>query len=1104
VIRRAWIPVVAAGAVLLGAAALAAAPPEPVVEFNRDIRPILSENCYQCHGPDKNQRQGGLRLDLPAGALADLGGRRAITPGNPAKSELLHRVITSNDGRKMPPESTGKRLTRAQTETLRRWISQGAKWQKHWSLLPPPRTALPPVRLQGWVRNPIDRFVLDRLEREGLRPAPEADRATLIRRVSLDLTGIPPTPQEVDAFVMDRSPGAYERVVDGLLRSPRFGEKLASRWLDAARYADTNGYQSDGERFMWRWRDWVIDAFNRDMPYDRFTVEQLAGDLLPNATLEQKIASGFNRNHRGNGEGGIIPEEYQVEYVVDRVETTSTVFLGLTLGCARCHDHKFDPLSQKDFYRFYAYFNNLPERGRANKYGNSPPLIPAPTAAQQAQLAALEQKLTAAEKHEELLSGRRASAQTVWERELLQASTQDWSSSDELECRLSLDNELQWEGSSLTKDAPKTARFVGEGVAFGPGKVGAGVRLVGRGFVDAGNVADFGFYDRFTLAAWFRADDQRGGTLISRMTDADRGDGYSLVLRGGRVEINLVKRWLDDALRMESKLTVPAGEWHHVAVTYDGSRVASGVRVYLDGAPMEMRASIDELNQSFNTTEPFRIGGGHGPNGRFHGQLDEVRVYRRVLDANEAAILATSDTISAIAAQAPALRTQRQSAKLAACFVDRFAPEEIRRAHSEVVALRKERARAIDSFPTVMVMEEMPVPRDTFVLIRGQYDKHGEKVSPGVPGSLPALSASGRNDRLALARWIVDPANPLTSRVAVNRYWQMLFGVGLVKSAEDFGSQGEPPSHPELLDYLASVFATGSGAGGPVPGAGETTGKSVNGTTGQRIGRPNKAPIDPGSHSLIDQQGLGWSTKRLLKLIVTSATYRQSSRVTPGLTARDPENRLLARGPRFRLPAETVRDQALAASGLLVEKLGGPSVKPYQPAGIWKDLTGGDDYVPGTGEDLYRRGLYTFWKRTAPPPALSAFDAAGRETCVVRENRTNTPLQALNLMNDVTFVEAARGVAQRVLLEGSAAEEERVTRIFRRILVRRPRPEELRVLTASLRHYRDEFRREPQSAAKLLKVGDSKPDPRLEAGELAAYTTVASLVLNLDEAVTKE
>jgi hypothetical protein len=905
---------------------------------------------------------------------------------------------------------------------------------------------------QSWARGPVDAFILARLEREGLTPSPEAPGTTLIRRVTLDLTGLPPTPAEVDAFLADDSPGAYERVVDRLLASPRFGERMAIRWLDAARYADTNGYQNDGERTMWRWRDWVLDAFNRNVPFDRFTLEQLAGDLLPGATLEQKLATGFNRNHRGNGEGGVIPEEYAVEYVVDRVDTTATVWLGLTMGCARCHDHKYDPLTQKDFYQVFAFFNNIPERGKAVKYGNSPPLIPTPTARQEQQLQALERELAAAEREFAGLEPEIGTAQAAWEKACQGIQRLDWSITDGLTLHYRLD------GETADACAPSRAGTFRDGdPAFGPGRIGRAGCFEGRRFVDAGDVANFGFYDKFSLGAWIYPQDEVGGAILSRMTDEPEAEGYCVSVTGGKVHVALVKRWLDDAIRVETECGLPPGRWHHVLVTYDGSRVANGVKVYVDGQPARLKVLLDDLNQSFQSREPLRIGAGNGPQGRFRGRIHDVRVYNSVLSAAEAEVLVTTDPIPDVAAKPTAARTRAEARKLRLAFLEKDAPEIHRQAHRRVLALRRQRARLVESFPTTMIMAEMAMPRDTFVLLRGQYDKPGEKVTAAVPAGLGALPPGVKNDRLGFARWLVDPANPLTARVAVNRYWQILFDTGLVKTLEDFGTQGEPPRHAELLDWLATEFVR-----------------------------------------------TGWDVKALLRTLVTSATYRQSSRVTPAHLRKDPENRLLARGPRSRLPAEMVRDQALAVSGLLVEQLGGPSVRPYQPPGLWKELTGTEDYVQDHGQKLYRRSLYTFWKRTVPPPQMITFDAAGRETCVVRGTRTNTPLQALTLMNDATYVEAARLLAQRVLTEAGPSAEDRLTSAFRLATARRPGPTELNILLEGLRAHLEAYGRDRQAARDLLRVGELRPDERLDVRELAAYTAVAGLLLNLDEVITKE
>jgi mono/diheme cytochrome c family protein len=1021
----------------------------PNIAFNRDIRPILSENCFQCHGPDANQRKAKLRLDTGEGAFQDRGGRRVLTPGKPDGSELYRRITTVDPAEHMPPAKSGKQLSPREINLLRRWVEQGAKWEKHWAYLPPRRSPPPSISSPGQTRNAIDAFILERLEREGLTLLPEADKTTLIRRVSLDLTGLPPTPSEVDAFLADESPNAYERVVDRLFASPRYGERMARPWLDAARYADTNGYQTDGERFMWRWRDWVIDAFNRNMPFDQFTIEQLAGDMLPGATLPQRIATGFNRNHRGNGEGGIVPEEYAIEYVVDRVDTTATVWLGSTFGCARCHDHKFDPITQKEFYQLFAYFNNVPEKGKAIKYGNSPPLIKAPTREQQQQLRELEDRLVIAERHFAELEPRLRTELSNWERSLQQDRSIDWSIETDLSARFTLDE----------TDAKAKVRFVDGESAFAAGRLGQAARFDGRRHIDAGDVAKFGFYDKFTLAAWILPEGDAGGTIVSRMVDRPQAEGYAMGLKDGKLQVNLVKRWLDDAIRIESEARLPKDGWRHVAVTYDGSREAAGVKLYIDGEPAKVRVLLDDLNQSFDTKEPLRIGAGGGPEARFRGLIDELRIYHDALDAEVVRTLAAAESITKIAALPPEKRTPPQAAKLHAYFREHAASPPIREAWREVSRLRKERTRFAESIPTTMVMEELPAPRPTFVLQRGAYDKPAERVAPAIPAALAddQKPSPVPANRLEFARWLMNPSNPLTARVAVNRLWQMHFGTGLVRTPEDFGVQGAWPSHPELLDWLATEFMR-----------------------------------------------TGWDVKAMQRLMVTSATYRQSSRVTPALLQKDPENRLLARGPRLRLPAEMVRDQALAASGLLVERLGGPSVKPYQPAGLWKELTGTEDYVQDHGPSLYRRGLYTFWKRTVPPPVMVTFDAAGRETCIVRETRTNTPLQALNLMNDVTYAETARVLAQRIMTEAGPPPEERIALAFRLLTARRPNLRETKILMDAFDHHLAEYRKDLTVAVKLTSAGESPRDEKLDVAEWAAYTAVAGMILNLDEAVTRE
>ena len=991
-------------------------PAQHRVEFNRDVRPILSDKCFLCHGPDAVNRKIPLRLDSEAAAKADLGNRRGVVEGKPELSGVIQRITAEKIAVRMPPAYSGLKLSAEEIETLRTWIEQGARWEKHWSFVPPRRAASPAVKQKGWVRNPIDAFVLARLEKEALAPSAEAPRETLLRRVSLDLTGLPPTLEQLDAFLRDRSANAYEKAVDRLLASPQYGERMAAPWLDAARYADTNGYQYDGERVMWRWRDWVIDAFNRNQRFDQFALEQIAGDLLPNRRPDQVIATGFNRNHRGNTEDGIIQEEYRVEYVVDRVETTSTVFLGLTLGCARCHNHKYDPFTQKEFYQFFDYFNQVPEMGRAMKYGNSRPLVPAPTLEQQGAQKALQQRIDALER-----SLQASQTPPAW------SSAGHWRISSGLDAWFPFDQ----------------AANVTEGVF---GKAGL---FDGATAAEFAGVAEYDIGDHFTMSAWVKPD-KASGAILSRMSDTARGKGIGLYLREGKLHFHFTSSYEEDAIRMDTGAVLPVGEWHHVAVTYNGTSAASGVHIYVDGLAVTAGASQDTLYRPFRNAgakfrEPFRIGGGGGKDNRFQGAIDEVLLYGRVLGADELAVIASRSL-------APGSNGWRWS------YLATGAPDQAQQAWAEMNRLRREKEKLERSFPTVMVMADLETPRQTHILRRGAYDQPGEKVKAGVPAALHPMPAGAPSNRLGLAQWLVSPENPLMARATVNRFWQMYFGTGLVKTVEDFGVQGEWPAHPELLDWLATEFVR-----------------------------------------------TGWDVKAMQKLIVTSATYRQSSKATPELLQKDPDNRLLARSSRVRLAAEAIRDQMLLAAGLLSNKIGGPSVKPYQPEGLWKELTMQDsDYVLSQGEDLYRRSLYTFWKRTVSPPMMATFDSALRESCTVRESRTNTPLQALDLMNDVTFLEAARKVAERMMREGGSAAEDRLGYGFRLLLARYPSAEEKRILRGSLGYHLDYFATKPERVDGYLKQGASPVAGGLDRRELAAYAAVGSLILNLDEAVNKE
>ena len=1025
------------------------------VEFNRDVRPILSEGCFSCHGPNASARQAGLRLDVQEGPFEDRGryGGPVIVPGNADESLLFHRVTEQDAGARMPRGRAA--LRQEDVETIRRWIDQGAEYQSHWAFIPPERPALPPVADAAWPRNAVDNFVLARLERDGLTPSEEADRATLLRRVTLDLTGVPPTPTELADFLNDDSPDAYEDVVNRLLASPRYGERMAAEWLDAARYADTNGYQTDGERQMWRWRDWVIDAYNDNMPFDQFTIEQLAGDMLPNATLDQKIATAFNRNHSQNGEGGIVSEEFLVEYAVDRVSTTGTVWLGLTLACARCHDHKFDPITQKEFYEVAANFNNIPERGKAFKYVNSPPLVTAPTVEQQAELDELDAGLLEARSALAALDTEAAAARTAWEASLVTAGVVDWSLRDGLLAYHAFEGDLA--GIQTTTAIP--AVLEDGQPQFVEGRIGSAASFDGQRFVNAGASPNLGYDDAFSLAAWIYPT-AVDGVIVSRASGGDQGEvGWGLYLERGKVRLNLSTRVLDDGVAAETVADVALDEWQHVLATYDGSKTPDGMRVYINGVSQELTPLLDLVGNRLPQRYPLRIGASGSDKPRFQGHIDDVRIYEGVLTSELAAVVATAEPVSEIARLAPGERSAAQSEKLRLAFFSQYAPPEILQAWRQVGELERQRKELWATFPTVMVMEELAERRPTFRLNRGAYDLPAEEVFPGVPAVLPPLPDGVEANRLSFARWLVDPGHPLTARVTVNRFWQMYFGTGLVKTSENFGTQGEYPSHPELLDWLATSF--------------------------------------------IDS---GWDVQGLQRTIVTSATYRQSSKVTPEQYGRDPENRLVARGPRLRLQAEMIRDQALAVSGLLVEKIGGPSVKPYQPAGMWADMVEGGygDYVEAEGDDLYRRSLYTFWKRTLGPPTMMTFDSSTRETCIVRMGITNTPLQALSLMNDVTYVEAARRLAERMMTEGGETPEDRIAYAYLLATAHRPSPEARTILVGGFQRHLDRYRADRTAALELVSQGASARDETLDVTELASYTMVANLILNFDGTVTKE
>lgn len=1003
------------------------------VDFSRDISPILSDNCYACHGPDAAHRKAGLRFDLKEGALADLGGYHAIVPGDPQKSELIARITTKDEDDIMPPLDSGKQLTDAQIDLLKRWIVQGAEWKSHWSFIKPERPSLPEVKDARWPRNPIDQFILARLEKEGLETSTEADKVTLIRRVTFDLTGLPPTPGEVDAFLADHRSDAYERVVDRLLQSPRYGEHQARYWLDAARYGDTHGLHLDNERSMWPYRDWVVEAFNRNLPFDQFTIEQLAGDLLPDPTRDQKVASGFNRCNVSTSEGGAIDDEFYVRYAVDRTETVSTVWMGLTVGCAACHDHKFDPISQKEFYEMYAIFNNFDEKAMDGNALLPAPTLKLPTPEQSTKLAELSDALAAVEKRI-----REETARIDYQEPELEAQPIPESPCD-----------FVW----LDDDFPRGAEVKSDGAPLRVvegSQVFSGTRALARTadglaqdyFTQAAQPLIVGKGDKLFAYVWIDPANPPKAIMLQFHTTgwlhrANWGDEDAIVYGEKGTSKKLLFGELPKAgewVRLEvpaAKLGLKAGaKIYGMAFTQFGGTVHWDKAGIVTMTPQEDFSAVSQL--AWEKQEKAR---------------EKSELPKQVLDAVKLE---------------PEKRSLEQSKRLRDHYLANvYAParETFDPLLQEIAALRKKREELDKSIPATMISKEMEKPRGAYILKRGEYDKRGDPVEPGVPAVLPPLPASETTNRLDFARWLVHPDHPLTARVTVNRFWQQLFGIGLVKSSGDFGAQGEWPSHPELLDWLATEFV-----------------------------------------------GNGWDVKQLLRLMLTSAAYRQSSAATARHLEADPENRLLARGPRFRLDAEVIRDNALYVSGLLVEKMGGRGVRPYQPPGIWEAVgyttSNTAKFEQDQGEALYRRSLYIFWKRTAPPPYLTTFDAPSREKFCVRRERANTPLQALVTMNDPAYVEAARHLSAR-MLRYDRNPEERLDYGFRLVTARRPSAGEKAVLKSALKNFLTKYEQDQEAAKKLISVGDSPVNEQLPPSELAAYTMVASLLLNLDETLNK-
>ncbi|MCB9881933.1 MAG: DUF1553 domain-containing protein [Planctomycetes bacterium] len=1020
-------------------------------DYDREIRPILADHCWACHGPDGRARRADLRLDRREDALA----AGVLSPGVPERSELLRRLTCTEPSERMPPPSSKKALGPAQVELLRRWIANGARYTDHWAFIPPRRPTLPDVESASRARGALDHFVMARLQDAGLELGDEATPRELARRISFALRGLPPSATELETFLAEDRPDAYERLVDRWLADPAYGEHRARYWLDLARYADTNGYHFDNYREAWAYRDWVIAAFQRDLAFDRFTIEQLAGDLLDQPTLEQRIATGFNRCNATTNEGGIIDEEYRVLYARERVETLGQTWLGITTGCGACHDHKFDPLSQREFYQLAAFFENTTQPVRDGNVHDTPPVVAVPLPADRQRFDELILDLSRARDAVVERASETHAAFAAWRAHLEEV---DWLAEipgDNVLLHLPLDEGAGHRLRSVRDEAPGSFELVSGTWEAGPGASRA-LRTEGRAatFADAG---DFENDQAFTCATWVSLQpNDRSGALFARMDEANGYRGWDLWMERRHVGMHLIHRWSGDAIKVVSSAPIEANTWTHVAVSYDGTRTASGVRVYVNGVLQPVRVTADGLHGTMRTNAPFHLGQRHG--GSSSGAaLQDVRIYGRTLDPAEVRALARAAhwrrRVGRDEVLAPDEERALQDYWLTVHDVEH-------RTRTERVAQLERELAAIRARGTVgHVMQEKEGIAHSYVLARGAYDQRREEVSPATPAFLPRWPDGTRADRLGLARWLMQDDHPLTARVAVNQLWRQVFGRGLVVTPGDFGIAGQVPSNPELLDELAVTFRESA-----------------------------------------------WSVKALLRELVTSATYRQSARAGVHALERDPDNALNSRGPRFRLDAEALRDTALAASGLLVHTLGGPSVKPYQPPGVWEAVAMPESntrrYERDAGPALYRRSLYTFWKRSAPPASMEIFDAPSRELCTVQRERTNTPLQALVTLNDPQFIEASRAMATSALRHSKETDAV-LQRLFERLASRPLDERELALCRSLVDDLTKHYAGHPEDVERLLAIGESPRDAALDPVRVAVFTLVANQFLNLDEVLNQ-
>ena len=1014
--------------------------------------PCLSDKCFACHGPDGQKRQANLRLDVRESAV-DAG---ILVPGQPADSDILARVTSTDPDYHMPPAKAKLgSLTRTEIDVLSRWIAQGAEYEPHWAFIPLRPVDVPVSRSLPSDRDtsPIDVLIRAKLKQRGIDPQPEADRATLFRRVSFDLTGLPPTPEEVEAFLNDSSPDAYEKVVDRLLQSPRYGERMAVDWLDVARYADSFGFQVDREREMWPWRDWVVRAFNANLPFDQFVMWQIAGDLLPNATDDQILATAFNRLHQQESEGGSVEEEYRVEYVCDRVQTFATAFLGLTFECARCHDHKFDPIKQTEFYGLFAFFQNIDEAGLYSYFTTSPPtpalmLMDQPAKEQYAKL-----KADVAEAEEQLAMLREVKRPTFD----LAKSVRDAS---ERPGHFLLPGELgRFSFDTLDKDklantvkSDQPATLHGENKLV-PGQRGNAVEFTGDDPVNLpfGNLHR---HEPFSVALWLKTPDVKERAIVFHRSRAwtDAGSrGYELLLENGRLKWSLIHFWPGNAISIRAQQPLPVNEWVHVVVSSDGSSRANGLRLSINGQPAAINVVKNHLTKEITGGggDQIALGERFRDRGFTGGQIDDFRVFGRELTPLEAHAAFDESAPQSLFSKAV---TELSDAERDMIFGYHLATADAEWAAQleRIQSARGELVKFAESIKEIMVMQELPQNKKSYVLARGEYNQRRDEVLAGTPAALSPFPADAPRNRLGLAQWLTDRQHPLTARVTVNRFWQSLFGRGLVKTSEDFGSQGARPLYPDLLDWLSLSF--------------------------------------------IDN---GWDTKALLKTIVMSETYRQRSLADAKSMADDPDNEWLARGPRFRLPAEMIRDNALFAAGLLNTTAGGPPVNPYEMSESFKPQK------PSEGDGVYRRSVYTNWRRTGPPPAMVAFDAPRRAVCVARRERTDSPLQALILLNGTQYVEAARVLGTKLHRESHGDVAAMIEQGALRCLSRRPDERERQILSRLYEEQLAHFRAHPEGAAALLKIGNAEPDATIPSAEAAAATVLAQALLNHDECVVK-